>query len=240
MGKGKLEKFAEVATFDNVLQPHFDEVFQKDYPLKGRWAPEFFGNDNPLILELGCGKGEYTIGQAEVFPHNNFIGMDIKGSRIWKGARHAVRNNMTNVAFLRTHIDFIESFFAPGEVSEIWITFPDPRKEKPKKRLTSPRFLNRYNRILHPEGIVHLKTDSQLLYHYTLEVIRHNRLNLLAADPDIYAGPLSDERLAIKTFYEKGWLEAGKKITYLSFRPYSLKPLEEPDWTPPDELRYEP
>ena len=162
-GKDKLRKFRENETFENLLQPTTAEVFQKDHPMKGNWGEKMFGNNNPIILELGCGKGEYTIALAEKFPQNNYIGVDIKGARLWKGAKYATEKSLKNVAFLRTRIEFIDSIFAQGEVSEIWLTFSDPQPNKPRKRLSSPLFLERYSHILKEDGIIHLKTDSQLL-----------------------------------------------------------------------------
>ena len=177
MGKDKLRRFAENLTFECLVQPEFEDIFHKDHPLKGRWHEDFFGNDNPVILELGCGKGEYTIALAERNPHNNYIGVDIKGARMWRGAKTATESGMGNVGFLRTRIEFINSFFGRDEVSEIWITFPDPqlKTRRAKKRLTSPLFLEYYARFLRPDGWINLKTDSQHLFGYTGEVIRRFR-----------------------------------------------------------------
>ena len=177
-----------MADYPNVIVPGFDEVFRADFRLKGRWADEVFGNRHPLVLELGCGKGEYTVALARKYPAKNFIGVDIKGARMWVGATDALQNNLTNVAFLRTRIEFIRSCFAPGEVSEIWLTFPDPQPQQSRenKRLTSPRFLQSYREIMQPEGIVHLKTDSQSLFEYTCEVVESNNLQILACTDDLY------------------------------------------------------
>lgn len=228
MSKGKLERFAEIGTFPNVFQlPHLFNA--EDFSLKGKWHDEYFKNKNPLILELGCGKGEYTVGLAKKFPDKNFIGVDIKGARLWRGSKTAHDNKMNNVAFVRTRIDHIEQVFAPGEVDEIWITFPDPQPQKTRerKRLTSPGFLKRYSNILKQEGIVNLKTDNFPLYDYSKFVAEELRLEVLAATADLYKTieqgediyiSKSAELLQIKTYYEKMFLEQGLKINYLSFR----------------------
>lgn len=219
-GKDKLRKFRENETFENLLQPTTAEVFQKDHPMKGNWGEKMFGNNNPIILELGCGKGEYTIALAEKFPQNNYIGVDIKGARLWKGAKYATEKSLKNVAFLRTRIEFIDSIFAQGEVSEIWLTFSDPQPNKPRKRLSSPLFLERYSHILKEDGIIHLKTDSQLLHEYTLETIESENHILLEANNDIYGTNRAenDEILSVKTFYEKQFLAKGMAITYAKWR----------------------
>ncbi len=221
MGKDKLRKFAENLTFENLVQPDFDDIFHRDHPLKGRWAADFFKNPNPLTLELGCGKGEYTVGLGAADPHRNFLGIDIKGARMWRGAKTATEMSLASVGFLRTRIEFIESFFGPGEVSEIWITFPDPqlKKGREKKRLTSPLFLERYARFLRPGGVIHLKTDSRELHDYTRRVIEANGLPCAVASTDIYAEGLdkTDPALTLKTTYERRFLAEGKPITYLRF-----------------------
>ena len=219
-GKDKLRKFRENETFENLLQPTTAEVFQKDHPMKGNWGEKMFGNNNPIILELGCGKGEYTIALAEKFPQNNYIGVDIKGARLWKGAKYATEKSLKNVAFLRTRIEFIDSIFAQGEVSEIWLTFSDPQPNKPRKRLSSPLFLERYSHILKEDGIIHLKTDSQLLHEYTLETIESENHILLEANNDIYGTNRAenDDILSVKTFYEKQFLAKGMAITYAKWR----------------------
>lgn len=219
-GKDKLRKFRENETFENLLQPTTAEVFQKDHPMKGNWGEKMFGNNNPIILELGCGKGEYTIALAEKFPQNNYIGVDIKGARLWKGAKYATEKSLKNVAFLRTRIEFIDSIFAQGEVSEIWLTFSDPQPNKPRKRLSSPLFLERYLHILKEDGIIHLKTDSQLLHEYTLETIESENHILLEANNDIYGTNRAenDDILSVKTFYEKQFLAKGMAITYAKWR----------------------
>lgn len=220
MGKNKLSRFRELETFEKVFQPPFEEFFQKEYHLKGQWCREVFGNDHPLVLELGCGKGEYTIGLARRYPERNFMGVDIKGARIWKGARTAHLEGMPNVAFLRTRIDFIRSFFASGEVSELWITFPDPQEKtrRRKKRLTGAAFLNMYRAFLKDEALIHLKTDNSSLYRDTLDLVRFNGLPVERNSGDLYREHWNDETVEIQTFYEKQFLEEGATIHYLSFR----------------------
>lgn len=222
MAKRKLKKFAEVSSFNNCFFLSFEQSQTNGLPLKGKWHKEFFKNDNPIVLELGCGKGEYTVGLAKRYPDKNFIGVDIKGNRIWTGAKEAVVNNMNNVAFVRTRIDFIEACFDKNEVSDIWITFPDPQPQKTRerKRLTNMMFINRYRNILKPSGTVNLKTDNEPFYDYTREVIKENDLVELDATNDLYANVgLRDEALTnIKTYYEKLFSEKGFKICYLKFK----------------------
>ena len=229
MGKNKLKKFGEMETFSNVFQYPYSVLMQQGFPLKGKWHSDFFGNGNPIVLELGCGKGEYTVGLAKRFPDRNFIGVDIKGARMWTGAKQAVTDNMPNVAFVRTNIELIASFFAPGEVSEIWITFPDPQMKKTNKRLTSVRFLNLYRRILEPGGIINLKTDSPFLYTYTRELVRLNGLPVEVDTDDLYASGKADDILEIRTFYEQQWLARGLTIKYLRWRLDAGTELREPD-----------
>ena len=219
MGKDKLKRFAENLTFECFVQPTFEEMFRCDHPLKGHWHKEFFHNDNPIVLELGCGKGEYTVALAERNPDKNFIGVDIKGARMWRGAKSATEAKMPNVGFLRTRIEFITSMFAKGEISEIWITFPDPqlKTRRAKKRLTSPIFLSLYANILEEGGYINLKTDSQHLYEYTQEVIRHFDLECEVANNDIYGSGYADEVLSVKTAYEQVYLQRGLPITYTRF-----------------------
>ena len=219
MGKDKLRKFRENLTFDCFIQPEFDEVFRCDHPLKGHWRSDFFHNDNPIVLELGCGKGEYTVALAERDPSRNFIGIDIKGARMWRGAKTATDRRMPNVGFLRTRIEFINGLFAEGEVDEIWITFPDPqlKSRRAKKRLTSPLFLGYYARILSPGGWINLKTDSKHLFGYTNEVVRRYGLPCEVSNADIYGTGYADEVLSVKTAYEKRFLEMGLPITYTRF-----------------------
>jgi tRNA (guanine-N7-)-methyltransferase len=231
LGKKKLSRFRELETFERVFQPQFEEIFQQDHPLKGRWCREVFGNDHPLVLELGCGKGEYTVGLARRYPERNYMGVDIKGARIWKGARTARDEGLGNVAFLRTRIDFILSFFAPAEVEEIWITFPDPqgKKRRRKKRLTGALFLNRYRHMLKDGGVVHLKTDNETLFRDTLELARYNQLPVERSSPDLYREDWDDETVAIQTFYETHFLQDGARIHYLRLRiPIGREIIENP------------
>lgn len=221
VGKNKLERFAELETLPNTLQPKLDNWFDT-FEYKGHWNEQVFKKAQPIVLELGCGKGEYTVGLGRQYTEKNFIGIDRKGARIWRGAKTAHEEGLDNIRFLRIHIDKIDQFFAPGEVSEIWITFPDPQPQKSRmrKRLTSPKFLNRYKNILAPGGIIHLKTDSQLLHEYTLEVIAEESHNLLFKTNNLYQQPenQNDPILGIRTFYESMFLEQGMPITYLKFQ----------------------
>jgi tRNA (guanine-N7-)-methyltransferase len=226
--KKKLQRFAEMETFSNVIQPEFEEVFGKDYTLKGLWNSHWFCNGNPVVLELGCGKGEYTVGLARQFPEKNFIGVDIKGSRMWRGAHTALLENLGNTMFLRTHIELINSFFGPAEVDEIWITFPDPQLKKKRKRLTSSRFLNNYTRFLKDNGMIHLKTDNTVLYRYTLDLAMINGFRIRFQTDDLYNSGFSNKLPDIKTFYECQFLEKGMKINYLCFELPHDKAIEEP------------
>ena len=237
MGKNKLKKFSENHTFRCMVQPEFDEIFGKDHPLKGHWRSDFFGNDNPIVLELGCGRGEYTVGLAAAHPEVNYIGVDIKGARMWRGAKTATEQEMANVAFLRTRIEFIGSFFAPGEVDQIWITFPDPQmnKRRVNKRLTAPGFLERYAQFLRPDGIIHLKTDSGHLHNYTRAVLEANGIVPTVCCDDIYGKGIADARLSIKTTYETRFLAEGLPITYLQWSPGGRTSFTAPDF-PADEL----
>jgi tRNA (guanine-N7-)-methyltransferase len=185
--------------------------------LKGNWNEQVFRNDKPIVLELGCGKGEYSVNLAELYPEKNFIGVDIKGARMWTGARDSAEKGLTNVAFLRTHIEFIVRFFALGEISEIWLTFPDPQMKKVRKRLTSTRFMMDYDKILKPGGKIHLKTDSQFMYQYTSEMVKANRLPVLVDTDDLYHCGWVDKILSIQTFYENQWLQRGLTIKYIQF-----------------------
>jgi tRNA (guanine-N7-)-methyltransferase len=231
VGKNKLKKFAENETFENLFQPSFDDVWRKDHPIKGKWNSDFFKNDNPIVLELGCGKGEYTVNLAKMYPGKNFIGVDIKGARLWKGAKEATELKMPNVAFLRTRIENIVSFFNQNEVSEIWITFPDPqpRPAKARKRLSSSRFLTYYQQFAKPNAIIHLKTDSQGLHEYTKALVEQNKLKIQVCTNDLYNSGIVDSILSIRTFYESMFLEQGKPITYLRFELDSQAQLYEPD-----------
>ena len=236
MGKDKLRKFAEVKTFGNVVEPPFSDA-QHGSPLKGAWNEKEFHTVRPITLELGCGKGEYTVGQAQRFPDRNFIGVDIKGARIWRGAKAAFEAEMDNVRFLRTRIDFITAFFGPGEVSEVWITFPDPQPTRARKkhRLTGPRFLERYRTFLAPDATINLKTDDRPFYDYSLAVAELNDLEIKHALTDIYSGPINEldpklqDLLNIKTYYEQKWLVEGRKINFLSYRLKPGKLVDTPD-----------
>lgn len=235
MAKNKLTKFAEMATYKNVFEYTFQKLQDKAFPLKGKWGKEYFKNDNPIILELGCGKGEYTVGLARVYPDKNFIGIDIKGARIWSGATDATVNKLENVAFVRTHIEMIAHFFDTKEVSEIWITFPDPQMKKVNKRLTSTRFMKEYAEILQDNGIVHLKTDSNFLYTYTKAMAEENQLDVLFDTDNLYHSDIESEVLTIQTFYEKQWLSRGLNIKYFKF----ICPKKE-NWTEPEiEIEYD-
>lgn len=213
MGKDKLRRFAEIENFSNVLQ------LDAGKPFKGTWAKGFFKNNNPVILELACGKGEYTVNLAQIFPEKNFIGIDYKGNRIWRGAKTALEDGVYNVAFLRMQIENLVDYFAPGEVDEIWITFPDPQPQlsREKKRLTSPRFLDMYRIVLKPGGFVNLKTDNDDLHAYSAEKITELNLKLAIKTEDLYHSEYADEVLSIKTYYEKKYLQHNKNINYLKF-----------------------
>ena len=233
MSKGKLAKFADMESYDCVFQYPYGALEHADFPLQGRWHEEFFHNQNPIVLELGCGKGEYTVGLAKLYPDVNFIGVDIKGARMWTGATEAVREGMKNVAFLRTNIEIIDRFFAPGEVQEIWLTFSDPQMKSPRKRLTSSWFLERYRHFLVDGGIIHLKTDSNFLFTYTTLLVERNHLPIIERTEDLYhsshLSPLTSHLLNIQTYYESMWIARGISIKYLQFRLPHEGALEEPD-----------
>ena len=223
MGKGKLAKFADMATYNNVFQYPYGALKDIAFPLTGRWREDYFHNDNPIILELGCGKGEYTVGLARVHRDINYIGVDIKGARIWRGLKQSNEEGLNNVAFLRARIDQIEHFFGQNEVSEIWVTFPDPHpgegERNARHRLTSPEFLERYRKIVRPDGVLNLKTDSPIMYEFTLhDVVEKQGLPLLYASNDLYANTDDLEVKTIRTFYEQMWLDQGLTIKYIRFR----------------------
>jgi len=225
MGKDKLRKFAEVSGMDHVIEPSKEEMLHVSERLRGNWSSDLFNNDAPITLELACGKAEYTLAMARMFPYRNHIGVDIKGNRIWRGAKTALEEKLPNAAFLRTHIESIQSFFSKDEVDQIWITFPDPQKKvgRAKKRLTHPDFLDRYRTILRKGGTVNLKTDSSSLYDFSMDVILDQKLKVHAQSMDVYRlgkKKFSDELnllMETKTHYEKIWLEEGKQIKFISF-----------------------
>lgn len=225
--KRKLEHFAEMKSFPHVFEPELAEVFRNNYRLKGNWRKDFFKNDNPLVLELACGKGEYSHGMAQIFPEKNFIGIDIKGARMWKGAKDSLDEGLKNIAFLRTRIEFIEGCFGKDEVDEIWITFPDPqpKERQEKKRLTGPLFIERYRNFLKPDGVINLKTDNQFFYEFTLEQIKEHGYELILSSDNVYGAfinslePKMQEVLMIKTHYEKIFSKKGHSIHFLSFKP---------------------
>lgn len=219
--KNKLKRFRENETFDNVVQPSREEVIGNLLKLKGNWRKNFFKNDNPLVLELGCGKGEYSVSLAKLNPKTNFLGIDIKGARFWRGAKSALEENLDNVGFLRTQIELVDHIFDENEVDEIWITFPDPqiKYKRTKHRLTNEDFLNKYKKILKPGGVVHLKTDSEFMHGYTLGLLHGLRETIEYAHHDVYGSDGAPETVTnIQTFYENQYLEKGKKITYIRFK----------------------
>ena len=233
MGKGKLAKFAEMETFNNVFQYPYSVIDNVPFEMKGKWREDFFKNDNPIVLELGCGKGEYAVGMARMFPNINFIGVDIKGARMWTGAKAAIEEGLPNVAFLRTNIEIIDRFFADGEVQEIWLTFSDPQMKNERKRLTSTYFMERYRRFLVDGGLIHLKTDSNFLFTYTKEMVKENKLEVEMCTDDLYHATDLDEGtksiLGIRTYYESMWLERGLNIKYIKFKLPKEGTLTEPD-----------
>ncbi|MEY4140677.1 MAG: hypothetical protein RL110_48 [Bacteroidota bacterium] len=220
MAKDKLARFAAIKTFSNVLEHHY----QASFPMKGHWHRDFFKNDHPIVLELGCGKGEYSVGMSRLFPEKNFLGLDIKGNRMFIGARQALKENLNNVGFLRTRIDFVESLFGPDEVDEIWLTFSDPQPQKPKKRLSSSLFINRYRSFLKPGGTIHMKTDNDLLFDFTMEEIELHGYTIIDYRPDLYAtlngaeDSVENTIFRIKTHYETLFHAKGHVIKYVSFK----------------------
>lgn len=219
--KNKLRRFKENETFANVIQPTREEVFNDSLELKGNWRKDFFKNDHPLVLELGCGKGEYSVNLAKTFPETNFLGVDIKGARFWRGAKTALEENLVNVGFLRTQIELLDEIFAENEVDEIWITFPDPqiKYKRTKHRLTNFEFLEKYKKILKPGGVVHLKTDSEYMHGYTLGLLHGLGEIVEYSNHDVYSNHGAPKAVTdIQTYYEQQYLEQGKKITYIRFR----------------------
>ncbi len=236
MSKGKLAKFADMETYENVFQYPYSVVEHVPFEMQGHWHESYFHNDNPIVLELGCGKGEYTVGLAKLYPHINFIGVDIKGARMWTGATQAIKEGLRNVAFLRTNIEIIDRFFAPDEVTEIWLTFSDPQMKNPRKRLTSTYFMNRYRRFLIDGGLIHLKTDSNFLFTYTTYMVEKNRLPLVLRTNDLYSenSEFSEysefsEAASIQTYYEQMWIDRGLNIKYMKFHLPHDGELVEPD-----------
>ncbi len=218
--KNKLKRFKENETFSNVIQPTREEVLNNTLYLKGNWNQDFFKNENPIILELGCGKGEYSVNLAKMFPHKNFLGIDIKGARFWRGAKTALEEKITNVGFLRTQIELVDLIFDENEIDEIWITFPDPQIKytRTKHRMTNPDFLNKYKKIIKPNGVVHLKTDSEYMHGYTLGLLQGLGLNIEYAHHDVYGTTNAPKEVTeIQTYYESQYLAINKKITYLRF-----------------------
>lgn len=242
MGRGKLAKFADMERYENVFEYPYSVVEQKPFDMKGHWREQYFKNDGPIVLELGCGRGEYTVELAKRFPEINFIGVDIKGARMWSGATQALEEKLPNVAFLRTNIEIIDRFFDVDEVQEIWLTFSDPQMKSVRKRLTSTYFMERYRNFLTDGGLIHLKTDSNFLFTYTSYMVQRNSLPLLFSTEDLYHTDGLDEQtqsiLGIKTYYESQWIERGLNIRYMKFRLPHEGELHEPDVEIPlDEYR---
>ena len=231
MGKGKLAKFADMETYENVFQYPYSVVSDVPFAMRGHWREQYFKNDNPIVLELGCGKGEYTVGLAKRYPQMNFIGVDIKGARMWTGATQATQEGLKNVAFLRTNIEIIDRFFAVDEVQEIWLTFSDPQMKNPRKRLTSTYFMERYRRFLTDNGLIHLKTDSNFLFTYTTYMVDRNHLPVELKTDDLYKqeDQAYAEAASIQTYYESMWLARGLNIKYMKFQLPHEGTLEEPD-----------
>lgn len=229
MSKGKLAKFADMAEYPHVFEYPFSVAENVPFEMRGHWHRDFFKNNNPIVLELGCGRGEYTVGLGRLFPDKNFIGVDIKGARMWSGATESLNAGMKNVAFLRTNIEIIDRFFASGEVSEIWLTFSDPQMKKATKRLTSTYFMNRYRHFLVDSGLIHLKTDSNFMFTYTKYMVEHNHLPVDFITDDLYHSGLVDDILGIRTYYEQQWLDRGLNIKYLKFHLPQEGVLEEPN-----------
>lgn len=229
MGKNKQAKYAEIANFKNVIQVPYHEGGETDHELKGKWNEKCFGKSHPITLELGCGKGEYSVALAQRYPENNFVGIDIKGARMFTGAKAAMHEALDNVAFLRTNIDNVGSFFDKNEVNEIWLTFPDPQMKRSRRRLTSAFYMTRYSGIVREGGIVHLKTDSKFMYDYTRALVKLNGLEIVSETDDLYQSDILNEWLSIRTFYETQWIDRGFTIKYLAFRLESREEWLEPD-----------
>ena len=231
MGKGKLAKFADMETYENVFQYPYSVVEHVPFEMKGHWHEQYFKNENPIVLELGCGKGEYTVELAKLYPQMNFIGVDIKGARMWTGATQALNEGLKNVAFLRTNIEIIERFFAENEVQEIWLTFSDPQMKNPRKRLTSTYFMERYRKFLIDGGIIHLKTDSNFLFTYTTYMVEHNHLPIEFRTEDLYgqSSIFNSQLLTIQTYYESMWIARGLNIKYMKWQLPRTGSLEEPN-----------
>ena len=228
-----MAKFADMETYENVFQYPYSVVEHVPFEMQGHWHEQYFHNDNPIVLELGCGKGEYTVELAKLYPNRNFIGVDIKGARMWTGATQALREGLKNVAFLRTNIEIIERFFAEDEVQEIWLTFSDPQMKNPRKRLTSTYFMNRYRHFLIDGGIIHLKTDSNFLFTYTTYMVEHNHLPVIERTEDLYhnsqLSTLNSPLLNIQTYYESMWIARGLNIKYMKWQLPRQGELSEPD-----------
>ena len=219
--KNKLKRFKENDTFGNVFQPTREEVVSGQFPLRGKWNQDYFKNINPIVLELGCGKGEYSVGLADKYPNKNFIGIDLKGARFWRGAKTAVETGLKNVAFIRTQIELINHIFDENEVDEIWITFPDPqiKYKRTKHRMTNSQFLKLYKKVLKPEGVINLKTDSEFMHGYTLGLLHGEGHEVIYSNHNVYVNEGSPEEVtSLQTFYEKQYLEINKAITYIRFK----------------------
>lgn len=229
MGKNKLQKFADMASYPHVFEYPYSVADNIPFEMKGNWRRDFFENENPIVLELGCGRGEYTVGLGRIYPDKNFIGVDIKGARMWSGASDSLQEGLKNVAFLRTNIEIIDRFFAEGEIDEIWLTFSDPQMKKATKRLTSTYFMDRYRKFLRPDGIIHVKTDSNFMFTYTKLMLEKNNLPVCFVTEDLYHSELADAILGIQTHYEQQWLDRGLTIKYLKFLLPREGELEEPE-----------
>jgi len=230
VGKNKLSKFADMEVFPHVFQVSAHALREGiSFDMKGKWNELFFKNNHPIVLELGCGKGEYTVGLGQLYPDKNFVGVDIKGARLWTGAKASFEKGMNNVAFLRTNIEMIHHFFAENEVSEIWLTFPDPQMKKVTKRLTATNFMKSYQQFVKPNGLIHLKTDSNFMFTYTCEMVKVNHYPVIFSTTDLYASELKDPILSIKTYYEQQWLDRGLTIKYIQFMLEKRSDFTEPD-----------